>query len=289
MDVRMEEGGTAHYLFDPNNRDPMGLSPTIGPGGDATLVSSKLKNLVNTIKYRHKSNKDRVRHIFHVYSERGLFGGGGDLLYTIDSGWVDEGRETAQLEAFALQARNGAIIAFAKEAQAKAKVAQVALEIATRLTNAPLDTFVDGIEFIKKPTVLGGMSIIIPGVSFKKADDLIEAAVDAKKVRQLAPAKRNSGSTVLGHYPEYAKMADDFGHRRFDIPKGAWDKMTDAQRWEANQKFLDRTISRGDDIILSTPLDKVKPESFFARELEYLSGKGYRPSADGTRLIPGGN
>ena len=105
----------------------------------------------------------------------------------------------------------------------------------------------------------------------------------------LAPAKRASGSTVLGHYPEYAKMADTLGHRRFDIPTAAWDKMTEAQRWTANHKFLDRTISRGDDILLSTPLDKVRSRSYFERELQYLSGKGYRPSADGSRLIPGGN
>lgn len=107
--------------------------------------------------------------------------------------------------------------------------------------------------------------------------------------RAVAPAKRTSGSTVLGHYPEYMNMADSLGHRRFDIPKAAWDKMTDAQRWAANQKFLDRTISRGDDNLLSTPLDKVKPGSYLERELQYLSGKGYRPSADGTRLVPGGN
>ncbi len=107
--------------------------------------------------------------------------------------------------------------------------------------------------------------------------------------KTIAPAKRASGSTVLGHYPEYANMADTLGHRRFDIPTAVWDKMTDAQRWTANQKFLDRTISRGDDILLSTPLDKVKPGSYFERELQYLSGKGYTPSADGTRLIPGGN
>lgn len=61
--------------------------------------------------------------------------------------------------------------------------------------------------------------------------------------------------------------------------------MSEAERWAANQKFLDRTISRGDEIILSTPLDKVRPGSYFARELEYLGGKGYIPSADGTRLI----
>jgi hypothetical protein len=120
------------------------------------------------------------------------------------------------------------------------------------------------------------------GSQYDALDSLIAAKTGA-------PAKRASGSTVLGHYPEYMNMADSLGHRRFDIPKAAWDKMTDAQRWTANQKFLDRTISRGDDILLSTPLDKVKPGSYFERELQYLSGKGYTPSADGTRLIPGGN
>ncbi len=114
-----------------------------------------------------------------------------------------------------------------------------------------------------------------------------QSSLAAEKV--VAPAKRASGATVLGHYPEYMNMADSLGHRRFDIPTAAWDKMTDAERWTANQKFLDRTISRGDDILLSTPLDKVKSGSYFEGELQYLSGKGYRPSADGTRLVPRGN
>ncbi len=61
--------------------------------------------------------------------------------------------------------------------------------------------------------------------------------------------------------------------------------MSEAERWGANQKFLDRMISRRDEIILATPLDKVRPGSYFARELEYMGSKGYVPSADGTRLI----
>ena len=121
------------------------------------------------------------------------------------------------------------------------------------------------------------------GIQYDALDSLLAANT------ALAPAKRVSGATVLGHYPEYAKMADTLGHRRFDIPTAAWDKMTEAQRWTANQKFLDRTISRGDDILLSTPLDKVRPGSYFERELQYMSGKGYSPSANGSRLIPGGN
>lgn len=93
------------------------------------------------------------------------------------------------------------------------------------------------------------------------------------------------GKTVLGHYPEYKQMAESLGARHFNIPEAAWNKMSESQRWTANQKFLDRAINRGDEIILSTPLDKVRPGSYFARELEYMGSKGYVPSADGSRLI----
>ena len=104
-----------------------------------------------------------------------------------------------------------------------------------------------------------------------------------------SPAKRDSGITVLGHFPEYVSLGDESNLRRFDIKAEVWDKMSDAERWEANRKFLDRTIARGDGIILATRLDKVKPDSYFARELQYLGTKGYRPNSDGTRLIKGSN
>ncbi|MDO9620866.1 MAG: pre-toxin TG domain-containing protein, partial [Moraxellaceae bacterium] len=103
----------------------------------------------------------------------------------------------------------------------------------------------------------------------------------------VANTAGNTGKTVLGHFPEYKNLAESIGARRFNIPENVWNKMSEAERWGANQKFLDRMITRGDDIILSTPLDKVRPGSYFARELEYLGGKGYRPSADGSRLIRG--
>jgi hypothetical protein len=95
----------------------------------------------------------------------------------------------------------------------------------------------------------------------------------------------SKGKTVLGHYPEYKELADTSNARRFNIPEDAWNKMSDSQRWEANRKFLDRMVARGDEVQLATPLDKVRPGSYFARELEYLAQKGYRPSIDGTRLI----
>ncbi len=65
--------------------------------------------------------------------------------------------------------------------------------------------------------------------------------------------------------------------------------MSEIERWKANQKFLDRIIDRGDDIILAMPLNEVRLGSYFARKLEYLSSKGYLLSTDGTKLTFKGN
>lgn len=64
--------------------------------------------------------------------------------------------------------------------------------------------------------------------------------------------------------------------------------MSPAEQWAANQKFLDRAIARGDDIRLATPAGQAREGSSYERELQYLTSKGYRPSSDGTRMIPGG-
>jgi hypothetical protein len=117
-------------------------------------------------------------------------------------------------------------------------------------------------------------------VLIKEAKALYEVGETAKAIEKVAEAK-----IVLGHFPEYKVLADDLGAKRFNIPESIWNAMTDAERWTANQKFLDRMISRGDEIILATSLDRVRPGSYFARELDYLAKKGYIPSSDGTRLV----
>jgi len=140
--------------------------------------------------------------------------------------------------------------------------------------------------FRRDPTVgnflgaaVDGLAVAVPFVpggvgSIRALGKGVEAAKEA------AGAK-----SVLGHFPEYKQLGESLHARTFNIPEAAWSKMTDAERWGANQKYLDRMISRGDEIILATPLEKVRPGSYFARELEYLGSKGYVPSADGTRLI----
>ncbi|ANH82638.1 hypothetical protein A8C56_18140 [Niabella ginsenosidivorans] len=94
-----------------------------------------------------------------------------------------------------------------------------------------------------------------------------------------------TGTSVLGHYPEYVKLAESIGARRFQIPTSVWNKMSAAEQWTANTKFLDRMILRGDNIRLATPLNQVKPGSFFQKELNYLFDKGYKVSSDGLWLV----
>lgn len=103
---------------------------------------------------------------------------------------------------------------------------------------------------------------------------------------KVAPAKRDNGDTVLGHYPEYVDLSNSMNARRFEIPETAWNNMTESQRWTANAKFLDRTISRGDSITLATGINDVRPGSYYEREINYMISKGYRVSADGFRLLP---
>ena len=80
-------------------------------------------------------------------------------------------------------------------------------------------------------------------------------------------------------------MADRLGARRLDVPEAAWARMSPDEQWAVNQRFLDRTIARGDDIRLATRVNRVRPGSVYELELEYLISKGFTPNRRGTRLL----
>lgn len=62
--------------------------------------------------------------------------------------------------------------------------------------------------------------------------------------------------------------------------------MSKAEQWAANQKFLDRAIARGDDILLSNPVRNINDVTgAFRQELDYLMSNGFSLSADGARLV----
>ncbi len=90
---------------------------------------------------------------------------------------------------------------------------------------------------------------------------------------------------VIGHFPEYVELSKELGTKPFSVPKGIWDKMTAAEKWAANQKFLDRAAKAGKEFILATPIEQVRPGSFYEKEIEYLLSQGYNLAKDASRLI----
>jgi RHS repeat-associated protein len=106
----------------------------------------------------------------------------------------------------------------------------------------------------------------------------------AKLAEEAAKAKRVI--TVLGKLGTYEKLGDELGANYFRIADDIWDAMSTAEKWAANQKFLDEAITRGDIIILSNPVKSIEEATgYFRTELEYLEKNGYRLSEDGTQMI----
>jgi len=159
---------------------------------------------------------------------------------------------------------------------------------AEQLTGVPADT----LELMASlnPKDLAKLGI-------KNVDDLIKkvqsgdvSAEDLKGVgnKPVAPAKRDSDTVVLGKTknPNYGDVAKEEGFRNFDIPTEKWNKMTETERWSANEKFLDRAIAKQDKIKLShNPHDPAVNTGAFKKEIEYLTSKGYKLSKDGTHMV----
>lgn len=96
-------------------------------------------------------------------------------------------------------------------------------------------------------------------------------------VLRLAEANlTNSGRTVLGSFSGYIDKARARGASFFDIGN-RWDSLTPAQRWAANQHFLDKIAASGDRVLLSIPKRQIQEGTYLAREIDYLVRvKGYR-------------
>jgi len=137
--------------------------------------------------------------------------------------------------------------------------------------------------------LLGPQALETAVISKTVGKALLTKTSAKRVIKEVAPAKRASSQTVLGSFPDYVKLSDKLGARRFEIPKDIWDKMTPTQRWAANKKFLDRMIFKSDEVILSNAANRAKLGSSFFREIEYLKSKGYRVSDDGLRMAPAGN
>ena len=141
-------------------------------------------------------------------------------------------------------------------------------------------TFMDGCATLGsklESLVTALLGVGTPGS--KSGGDLVRKYGD-----EFLSAQKSGRKIVIGHHPEYKELAERIDAEYFEVPKEVWDNLGD-QSWAANRKFLDRAIERGDDILLATPIDRVRPGSDLEQELDYLVSKGYRVSDDGIRLV----
>lgn len=82
------------------------------------------------------------------------------------------------------------------------------------------------------------------------------------------------GVTVLGHHPLYVRLSDTMGARHLEVSTATWAILGRAGQWRENRYFLDRTIARGEQVVLSHPPRVAKPGSAYDRELRYLRSRG---------------
>ena len=133
---------------------------------------------------------------------------------------------------------------------------------------------------------VGWVAFDMFGGSLIKAASKVVVKMAGALAARWAFGAAKAGTTVLGKYPDYINLASEINAKRFSIPTNIWNKMSPAEQWNANVKFLDRAIARGDNILLSNPVTDLNMVSgYFRKELEYLISKGYKLSRNGTQLI----
>lgn len=97
--------------------------------------------------------------------------------------------------------------------------------------------------------------------------------------------KGSAGQTVLGSFPTYLTTAEKMKAKALDIPSEVWAKMSEAERWAINQRFLDKAIYRGDQFFLATDPLLADPKSWYFKELQYLFAHGYVLNDAGNKVI----
>jgi len=118
-----------------------------------------------------------------------------------------------------------------------------------------------------------GLQVIVPG-----GGKILGPALENTIEKVIA----KSGMTVLGKVGRYEIVAQVLKANSFEIPPAIWAKMTTAEKWAANQEFLDSAIKRGDEIVFSDPVKNINDVSgAFRKEIEYLLKKGYKLNDDG--------
>ena len=125
----------------------------------------------------------------------------------------------------------------------------------------------------------------VTGIGATAATTATSVPALAKGAESLS-SQYKTGAPTIGHYPEYVNLAKQINGKIFQMPSHIFDKMSKAEQWAANQKFLDRAISRKEVFNLATKLENMRPGSYYEEEVKYLLDKGYKINEYGTMLLP---
>ncbi|WP_439545636.1 hypothetical protein [Sandarakinorhabdus sp.] len=93
---------------------------------------------------------------------------------------------------------------------------------------------------------------------------------------------------VLGHYPDYVRVAASNGWPHFQVDMDLWLSWSEDEQWAENRAFLDKVIALRGRFILATPPSKARAGSWFRKELDYIALCGYsaRQAEDFWELLP---
>ena len=93
---------------------------------------------------------------------------------------------------------------------------------------------------------------------------------------------------VLGHFPDYTNIARDAALACFHLPYAHWYRLTETDRWQLNQSFLESVARARLPVRLATMPSAARHGSAYARELAYLASLGYQLCEERQFLLPQG-
>jgi RHS repeat-associated protein len=140
------------------------------------------------------------------------------------------------------------------------------------------DGFVNGWE--KGVGVLDAAVIIGDIVTTPSGEGVLFHTLLKKWLSKKVVKKAAKGVSVIGPRATYREFAKSIGAKFLNVTDDAW-------TWAKNEKFLAGVVKRGDDVIFAGKFNpaKLDPNSVLAREIKYLTERGYKWTDDFSRLI----
>jgi len=137
----------------------------------------------------------------------------------------------------------------------------------------------NAINEVNKTIIINGVLIIVSeGVGYAIAERGGAILLRILSKGELKAAE--GGLSVIGPRATYRQFAEEIGANYLKVSDEAW-------TWAKNEKFLAGVVKRGDDVIFSGKFNpaKLDPSSVLAREINYLTERGYHWTSDFSKMI----